>query len=63
MPGTFGLLGRPDAGSGMPRRLGVSEDGRLMVTLKGDTIVADFLRILDEYVDTRYGAAARSGPA
>ncbi len=38
-------------------------DGRLMVTLKGDTIVADFLRILDEYVDTRYGAAARSGPA
>ncbi|MBK7349111.1 MAG: flavodoxin-dependent (E)-4-hydroxy-3-methylbut-2-enyl-diphosphate synthase [Gemmatimonadales bacterium] len=38
-------------------------DGRLMVTLKGDTIVADFLRILDEYVDTRYGAAARSGSA
>ncbi|MBK6778580.1 MAG: flavodoxin-dependent (E)-4-hydroxy-3-methylbut-2-enyl-diphosphate synthase [Gemmatimonadetes bacterium] len=38
-------------------------DGRLMVTLKGDSIVADFLRILDEYVDTRYGAAARSGPA
>jgi len=32
-------------------------DGRLLVTLKGDTIVADFLRILDEYVETRYAAA------
>ena len=31
-------------------------DGRLFVTLKGDTIVADFLRILDEYVESRYGA-------
>lgn len=38
-------------------------DGRLLVTLKGETIVADFLRILDEYVDSRYGAAARSTPA
>ncbi len=38
-------------------------DGRLMVTLKGDTIVADFLRLLDEYVESRYGAAARSGTA
>ncbi|MDQ2670883.1 MAG: flavodoxin-dependent (E)-4-hydroxy-3-methylbut-2-enyl-diphosphate synthase [Gemmatimonadota bacterium] len=33
-------------------------DGRLHVTLKGDTIVPDFLRILDEYVATRYGAGA-----
>ena len=38
-------------------------DGRLMVTLKGESIVADFLRILDEYVETRYGAATRSGVA
>ncbi len=30
-------------------------DGRLRVTLKGATIVADFLKILEEYVDTRYG--------
>ena len=30
-------------------------DGQLRVTLKGDTIVADFLRILEEYVGTRYG--------
>ena len=33
-------------------------DGELRVTLKGDTIVSDFLRILDEYIDARYGAGA-----
>jgi (E)-4-hydroxy-3-methylbut-2-enyl-diphosphate synthase len=33
-------------------------DGRLLVTLKGETIVPDFLRILNEYVETRYGAPA-----
>jgi (E)-4-hydroxy-3-methylbut-2-enyl-diphosphate synthase len=32
-------------------------DGKLKVTLKGDTIVAEFLKILEEYVETRYGAA------
>jgi (E)-4-hydroxy-3-methylbut-2-enyl-diphosphate synthase len=31
-------------------------DGRLMTTLKGDTIVADFQKILDEYVQNRYGS-------
>jgi (E)-4-hydroxy-3-methylbut-2-enyl-diphosphate synthase len=31
-------------------------DGKLWVTLKGDTIVAEFLKILAEYVETRYGA-------
>jgi (E)-4-hydroxy-3-methylbut-2-enyl-diphosphate synthase len=30
-------------------------DGRLMTTLRGDTIVADFKKILDEYVHNRYG--------
>ncbi|MDH4131182.1 MAG: flavodoxin-dependent (E)-4-hydroxy-3-methylbut-2-enyl-diphosphate synthase [Gemmatimonadota bacterium] len=35
-------------------------DGRLMVTLKGDGIVPEFLRILDEYVESRYGSASRS---
>jgi (E)-4-hydroxy-3-methylbut-2-enyl-diphosphate synthase len=29
-------------------------DGALKLTLKGDTIVADFLKILDDYVDRRY---------
>ncbi|HUF26657.1 MAG TPA: flavodoxin-dependent (E)-4-hydroxy-3-methylbut-2-enyl-diphosphate synthase [Gemmatimonadaceae bacterium] len=31
-------------------------DGRLFVTLKGETIVADFLRILEEYVARTYPA-------
>jgi (E)-4-hydroxy-3-methylbut-2-enyl-diphosphate synthase len=31
-------------------------DGRLLVTLKGDRIVADFLEILEEYVASRYAA-------
>jgi len=33
-------------------------DGRLKVTLKGDSIVADFLKILAEYVENRYGATS-----
>jgi (E)-4-hydroxy-3-methylbut-2-enyl-diphosphate synthase len=32
-------------------------DGRLRVTLKGDNIVPEFLRILDDYVAARYGGA------
>ncbi|PYY00487.1 MAG: 4-hydroxy-3-methylbut-2-en-1-yl diphosphate synthase [Acidobacteria bacterium] len=34
--------------------------GRLMTTLRGDHIVQEFIGILDEYVETRYGAAATS---
>ncbi len=30
-------------------------DGKLMTTLKGDTIVSDFTRILGEYVESHYG--------
>jgi (E)-4-hydroxy-3-methylbut-2-enyl-diphosphate synthase len=33
-------------------------DGRLLVTLRGDDIVAEFLEILDGYVASRYGAGA-----
>jgi (E)-4-hydroxy-3-methylbut-2-enyl-diphosphate synthase len=33
-------------------------DGRLKVTLKGDAIVAEFISILEEYVEGRYGAGA-----
>jgi (E)-4-hydroxy-3-methylbut-2-enyl-diphosphate synthase len=36
-------------------------DGRLMVTLKGDNIVAEFLTILEEYVAARYGTASPAG--
>ena len=34
-------------------------DGRLMTTLRGQDIVDDFKKILDEYVSARYGAGAR----
>ncbi|OLB68225.1 MAG: 4-hydroxy-3-methylbut-2-en-1-yl diphosphate synthase [Gemmatimonadetes bacterium] len=38
-------------------RAPVYVDGALKLTLKGDTIVADFLRILDDYVERRFGSA------
>ncbi|HEY6108408.1 MAG TPA: flavodoxin-dependent (E)-4-hydroxy-3-methylbut-2-enyl-diphosphate synthase [Gemmatimonadales bacterium] len=38
-------------------------DGQLRVTLKGDTIVADFLKILEEYVERRFGRSAAVGRA
>ena len=40
----------------------VYADGRLMLTLKGDSIVADFIRILEEYVETHYGAKVEAQP-
>ena len=36
-------------------RAPVYVDGKLMVTLKGETIVPEFLRILEEYVEKTYG--------
>ncbi len=33
-------------------------DGRLMTTLKGDRIVAEFFAILNEYIDARYGSGS-----
>ncbi|HEX9293274.1 MAG TPA: flavodoxin-dependent (E)-4-hydroxy-3-methylbut-2-enyl-diphosphate synthase [Gemmatimonadales bacterium] len=42
-------------------RAPVYVDGALRITLKGDTIVADFLRILDQYVETRFGGSANGG--
>ena len=35
-------------------------DGRLLITLRGDAIVAEFLGILEEYVMSRYGAGAHA---
>ncbi|HUS18319.1 MAG TPA: flavodoxin-dependent (E)-4-hydroxy-3-methylbut-2-enyl-diphosphate synthase [Terriglobales bacterium] len=35
-------------------------DGRLFVTLKGDKIVPEFIKILDEYVDSHYSARANT---
>ncbi|HSJ14154.1 MAG TPA: flavodoxin-dependent (E)-4-hydroxy-3-methylbut-2-enyl-diphosphate synthase [Longimicrobiales bacterium] len=37
-------------------------DGRLFTTLRGDGLVTEFLRILDEYIASRYGATV-SGAA
>lgn len=41
-------------------RAPVYVDGALKTTLKGDSIVADFLRILDDYVEARFGSADRT---
>jgi (E)-4-hydroxy-3-methylbut-2-enyl-diphosphate synthase len=35
-------------------------DGRLMTTLRGDHIVKEFIAILDEYVESRYGNGSHS---
>ena len=44
-------------------RAPVYVDGALKVTLKGNTIVADFLRILDDYVESRFGSGSTHGRA
>ncbi len=36
-------------------------DGKLAVTLKGDNIVPEFLKILDDYVERTYGATSGAG--
>jgi (E)-4-hydroxy-3-methylbut-2-enyl-diphosphate synthase len=41
-------------------RAPVYVDGALKVTLKGDSIVADFLKILEEYVEVRFPSSNRT---
>jgi (E)-4-hydroxy-3-methylbut-2-enyl-diphosphate synthase len=36
-------------------------DGKLLKTLHGDTIVAEFQQILEQYVESHYGQGAKSG--
>jgi len=48
-------------GTGEDPRAPVFVDGKLAATLKGDTIAADFVRMLDEYVARRFGRGTRSG--
>jgi (E)-4-hydroxy-3-methylbut-2-enyl-diphosphate synthase len=43
-------------GTGEEPKAPVYVDGRLMTTLKGPTIVADFMKILENYVEQRYSA-------
>jgi len=38
-------------------------DGKLVTTLRGDGIVAEFIAMLNDYVERRYGAAAPASPA
>jgi (E)-4-hydroxy-3-methylbut-2-enyl-diphosphate synthase len=45
-------------GTGEEPRAPVYVDGKLKVTLKGETIAADFARLLDEYVERRYGGSS-----
>ena len=44
-------------GTGEEPKAPVYVDGKLLTTLRGDAIVADFLRILEDYVDTRFGGS------
>ena len=52
LPGTFEAPKAP-----------VFVDGRLFVTLKGDNIVPEFIKILDDYVDSHYRAPIISSEA
>jgi (E)-4-hydroxy-3-methylbut-2-enyl-diphosphate synthase len=47
-------LGISLPGTGEEPKAPVYVDGRLMTTLKGSTIVPDFIAILDEYLETRF---------
>jgi (E)-4-hydroxy-3-methylbut-2-enyl-diphosphate synthase len=41
-------------GTGEEPKAPVYVDGRLLTTLRGSTIVSDFMGILDEYVESRF---------
>ena len=45
-------------GTGEDPKAPVYVDGRLMTTLKGAAIVPEFMKILEDYVEQRYGAIA-----
>lgn len=45
-------------GTGENPRAPVYQDGQLLTTLQGPTLVADFNNLLDDYVQQRYGAGA-----
>ena len=48
-------------GSGEDPKAPVYVDGRLMTTLKGPSIVSDFMKILEDYIEQRYSALSRKG--
>jgi (E)-4-hydroxy-3-methylbut-2-enyl-diphosphate synthase len=51
-------LGISLPGTGEEPKAPVYVDGRLITTLRGDTIVAEFIAILNRYVDVHYAPAA-----
>jgi len=48
-------------GTGEEPKAPVYVDGRLMTTLKGPSIVSDFMKILENYVEQRYAALSGKG--
>jgi (E)-4-hydroxy-3-methylbut-2-enyl-diphosphate synthase len=50
-------------GTGEDPRAPVYVDGKLQITLKGDAIAADFARLLDEYVERKFGNSPISSRA
>src|SRR5215510_6954688 len=48
-------------GTGEEPKAPVYVDGRLMTTLRGTTIVSDFMKILENYVEQRYAALSGKG--
>jgi (E)-4-hydroxy-3-methylbut-2-enyl-diphosphate synthase len=55
-------LGISLPGTGEEPKAPVFVDGRLMTTLKGSTIVDDFIAILNDYLETRYASKTAAHP-
>jgi (E)-4-hydroxy-3-methylbut-2-enyl-diphosphate synthase len=49
-------------GTGEEPKAPVYVDGRLMTTLKGPTIINDFIAILNEYLETKFGRTSPARP-
>jgi (E)-4-hydroxy-3-methylbut-2-enyl-diphosphate synthase len=49
-------------GTGEEPKAPVYVDGRLMTTLKGPTIINDFIAILNEYLETKFGQTSSARP-
>ncbi|HTA22063.1 MAG TPA: hypothetical protein VK763_00905 [Terriglobales bacterium] len=54
-------LGISLPGSFEEHKAPVDIDGRLFTTLKGDHIVAEFIKLVDEYVESHYAAREEVG--
>ena len=49
-------------GTGEEPKAPVYVNGRLMTTLKGPTIINDFIAILNEYLEAKFGQGSSAGP-